>query len=195
MVYSSPDDGYGASMTSTGSRVAEKIKNLPYSIEVITSEMMDDLAFTDLGEDFAYVSSFGGFDAGSGNINLRGLGVGKQLRNGFLRIGVIDKANIERIEVIKGPSAAIYGESLPAGLINIVTKKPKTKPAYKLTTRVGTNDLFRVDAEACAEILAGFRRSTPRKTVSAAITRQPKPLASMSSVRMGPFIRRSAPHS
>ena len=148
MVYSSPDDGYGASMTSTGSRVAEKIKNLPYSIEVITSEMMDDLAFTDLGEDFAYVSSFGGFDAGSGNINLRGLGVGKQLRNGFLRIGVIDKANIERIEVIKGPSAAIYGESLPAGLINIVTKKPKTKPAYKLTTRVGTNDLFRVDAEA-----------------------------------------------
>lgn len=151
-VVASPDDGYGASMTNTGSRVAEKIKNLPYSIEVITSQMIDDLGITDFGDDFAYVSSFGGFDPGGGNINMRGMGVGKQLRNGFLRIGVVDKANIERIEVIKGPSAAIYGESLPAGLINIVTKKPKARDTYKLTTRVGTNDLFRVDAEATGAI-------------------------------------------
>jgi outer membrane receptor protein involved in Fe transport len=134
-------------MAATGSRVAEKIQNLPYAIEVITMEFIEDLGFTDLDDSFAYASSFGGFDSGSGNINMRGTGVGKQLRNGFLRIGVVNRANIERIEIIKGPSAAVYGECLPAGLVNIVTKKPKLKKTAKLATRMGSNNLFGFDAE------------------------------------------------
>lgn len=141
-------DSYTASETITGSRVAERIRNLPYAVNVLTSEFIEDFGFIDFGDDFAYTSSFGGFDPGGGSANVRGLAVGKSLRNGFLRIGVVDRANIDRIEIIKGPSAAVYGEALPSGLVNIITKKPKSRPGYKLALTTGTNELGRVDLEA-----------------------------------------------
>lgn len=147
-VRAEPADSYTASETITGSRVAEKIRLLPYPINVLTSEFIEDFGFFDFGDDFAYTSSLGGYDPGGGGANVRGLAVGKSLRNGFLRIGVTDRANVDRIEIIKGPSAAIYGEALPSGLINIVTKKPKSRPGYKLALTAGTNDLFRADVEA-----------------------------------------------
>ncbi|WP_164568876.1 TonB-dependent receptor plug domain-containing protein, partial [Pseudomonas viridiflava] len=36
-----------------------------------------------------------------------------------------DAANIERIEVLKGPAASLYGRGDPGGTVNIVTKKPQ----------------------------------------------------------------------
>lgn len=156
-VRAEPPDSYTASETITGSRVAEKIRNLPYTVNVLTSEFIEDFGFFDFGDDFAYTSSFGGYDPGGGSANVRGLAVGKSLRNGFLRIGVVDRANIDRIEVIKGPSAAVYGEALPSGLINIVTKKPRPRPGYRLALAGGTNDLGRVDLEATGPLGAGSR--------------------------------------
>lgn len=153
-VTADPSDSYTASETMTGSRVAEKIRNLPYTVNVLTSEFIEDFGFMDFGDDFAYTSSFGGYDPGGGSANVRGLAVGKSLRNGFLRIGVVDRGNIDRIEIIKGPSAAIYGEALPSGLINIITKKPKSKPGYKLAVTKGSFDLTRVDAEATGPLSA-----------------------------------------
>ncbi|HEY0945322.1 MAG TPA: TonB-dependent receptor [Opitutaceae bacterium] len=152
-VNAEPDGSYVASETVTGSRVAEKIKNLPYNVNVITSEFLEDFAFFDLDEDFAYTSSFGNMDAGGG-YTIRGFGATKALRNGFQRFGLIDRVNVDRIEVIKGPSAAVYGETRPGGLVNIVTKRPKTKPAYDLSVSVGTNDTFRTDVGATGPLTA-----------------------------------------
>ena len=42
-----------------------------------------------------------------------------------LEYNLIDPESIERIEVIRGPAAAIYGSESMAGMVNIVTKKPK----------------------------------------------------------------------
>jgi iron complex outermembrane receptor protein len=60
--------------------------------------------------------------------SMRGFAVQPTMMNGMPNIsnGTIDPANIENIEVIKGPSGTLYGGSLIAygGLINIVTKKP-----------------------------------------------------------------------
>ncbi|PTX97878.1 TonB-dependent receptor [Opitutus sp. ER46] len=145
-------DSYTASETITGSRVAEKIMNLPYTVNVLTAEFIEDFGFFDFDDDFAYTSSFGGYDSGGGSANVRGLAVGKSLRNGFMRIGVVDRGNVDRIEVIKGPSAAVYGEALPSGLINIVTKKPKLRPGYRLSVTGGTNDLARVDVDATGRL-------------------------------------------
>lgn len=60
--------------------------------------------------------------------SMRGFAVQPTLMNGMPNIsnGTIDPANIESVEVIKGPSGTLYGGSLISygGLINIVTKKP-----------------------------------------------------------------------
>ncbi|HVI45013.1 MAG TPA: TonB-dependent receptor [Chitinophaga sp.] len=65
---------------------------------------------------------------GGGYYNMRGFIVQSQLRNGVAGnvTSRIDAANLERIEVIKGPSATLFGSSLTSygGLINRVTKKP-----------------------------------------------------------------------
>ncbi|CDF80245.1 TonB-dependent siderophore receptor [Formosa agariphila KMM 3901] len=65
---------------------------------------------------------------GAGYYSLRGFSVQPQLVNGVpgLTNGTINAANIERIEVIKGPSATLFGSSVSSygGLINVVTKKP-----------------------------------------------------------------------
>lgn len=65
---------------------------------------------------------------GAGYYALRGFSVQPQLVNGLPGItnGAINPSNIERIEVIKGPSATLFGSTITSygGLINVVTKKP-----------------------------------------------------------------------
>jgi iron complex outermembrane recepter protein len=46
--------------------------------------------------------------------------------------------NIDRIEIVRGPSAAIYGDTAMAGVINIITKKGAKDPSARLTLSGGT---------------------------------------------------------
>lgn len=73
-------------------------------------------------------SSTGRGGDGAGYYSLRGFSVQPQLVNGLpgLTNGKINPANIERIEVLKGPSATLFGNAVSSygGLINVVTKKP-----------------------------------------------------------------------
>jgi outer membrane receptor protein involved in Fe transport len=64
-----------------------------------------------------------------GTYSLRGLTTFNNfyLRNGFYRQGMVDRVNTDRIEVIKGPNAALYGATNPAGMVNIVSKTPKPR--------------------------------------------------------------------
>lgn len=135
-------DSYIASESVTGSRVATPIKDLPFSINVITSEFLNDFDFFEIDSNVAYTSSLTGLDT-QGNYNLRGYGATFQLRNGFYRLGLIDRVNVDRIEVIKGPNAAIYGQTSPAGLVNIISKRPSAKASQRLSVSAGTNDLRR----------------------------------------------------
>jgi outer membrane receptor protein involved in Fe transport len=61
----------------------------------------------------------------------------------------IDAANLERIEVIKGPSGTLYGSSLSSygGLINRVTKKPYDKAGGEIGFSTGSYDLNRISAD------------------------------------------------
>lgn len=65
---------------------------------------------------------------GGGYYNARGFILQSQLRNGVAGnvTSKIDAANLEKIEVLKGPSATLFGSTLTSygGLINRVTKKP-----------------------------------------------------------------------
>ena len=137
------DRGYIASEAITGTRVATPIKDLPFSVSVITSEFMQDFDFFDIAGDMAYTANLNGVDT-QGNSNLRGYGATFSLRNGFYRLGLNDRVNTDRIEVIKGPNAAIYGSTSPAGLVNFVSKKPRFDTwSERLTLTAGSLDLMR----------------------------------------------------
>jgi outer membrane receptor protein involved in Fe transport len=144
-------DGYIASESVTGSRVATPIKDLPFTVNVMTSEFLNDFDFFDIDSNAAYTSSFSGLDT-QGNYNLRGFGATFQLRNGFYRLGLVDRVNVDRIEIIKGPNAAIYGQTSPAGLVNIITKRPETKQSQRLAVTGGSNNLVRAEANVGGSI-------------------------------------------
>ncbi|MDN3550368.1 TonB-dependent receptor [Mucilaginibacter aquaedulcis] len=85
---------------------------------------------------------------GGAYYNSRGFIVQSQLRNGIAGnvTSTIDAINLDRIEVIKGPSATLFGSTLTSygGLINRVTKKPYESFGGEVTFADGNYDFHRV---------------------------------------------------
>lgn len=67
---------------------------------------------------------------------------------GTLELSRITTKNIDRIEILKGPSSSLYGSEAMAGVINIITKNPKDGLTSSLTTRYGTNNNTDISVEA-----------------------------------------------
>jgi iron complex outermembrane receptor protein len=88
---------------------------------------------------------------GGSYFTLRGFTVQTSLRDGVagLITNTADAANLERLEVIKGPSGTLYGSSLISfgGLINRVTKKPFDGTAGEITYSGGSYDFNRVSVD------------------------------------------------
>lgn len=150
-VSSSKTNDYLAAESTTGTRVATKIQDLPFNVNVVTSEFLDDFAAVDFGDQLGYVSSFSQSEV-QGQYQLRGFVASAQLVDGFRRLGLVDKINVDRIEVIKGPAASIYGQVQPGGLVNIVTKKPKKKPEQSLQVQFGSLSYLRATASSTGPV-------------------------------------------
>jgi iron complex outermembrane recepter protein len=113
------------------------LKNIenPQVYSVISSELMKDQVVSNYSDALNNApgisklwSSTGREGDGAGYYSLRGFAVQPTLVNGLpgLTNGGLDVANIDRIEVVKGPSGTLFGSSVISygGLINTITKKP-----------------------------------------------------------------------
>ncbi|SFS11804.1 TonB-dependent siderophore receptor [Sphingomonas jatrophae] len=58
-----------------------------------------------------------------------------------------DPANVERVEVLKGPVGAVFGSVDPAGLVNIVTKKPQFRTGGVFTASAGSFATYRLEGD------------------------------------------------
>jgi outer membrane receptor protein involved in Fe transport len=150
-VKADPNRGYAPSETMTGSRVATKIVDLPYTVNVMTSEFLEDFGIFELADNITQIGSFTGLDIG-GNFNLRGFTATYQLRDGFFRLGRYGSSNIDRMEIIKGSNAAIYGRTSPGGMINMISKAPKDRQSEKLSYNFGSYDTQRITLEATGPV-------------------------------------------
>lgn len=111
----------------------------PQSVTVIPNTVINEQLATTLGEVLGNDSSL---TAGSKQrnrevFNLRGFELSSS--TGYLRDGHQHWSHyqqpietLESIEVIKGPSSILYGQSGPGGLVNMVTKKPTTKTLFNI---------------------------------------------------------------
>lgn len=93
---------------------------------------------------------------GSSYYALRGFEAQATMVNGLpgLTSGSLDPANIEQIEVVKGPSGTLFGSSLISygGLINTVTKKPYSGFGGEVSYTAGSFGLNRVTADINAPL-------------------------------------------
>lgn len=156
----SADDGYRATNALSGTRFDTSLLELPKPVDVITSEFIADIGALDLGEAVAYATSISQANASANdditgsNFNVRGFNTFTTYRNGFRHFGIIDPINIDRIEIIKGPSSVFSGPIEPGGTINTITKRPSTRASGSLALRYASYDSRRVEASATGPLNA-----------------------------------------
>lgn len=90
---------------------------------------------------------------------IRGFRNQRVFRNGLVAGGIsigeapeFDTANLQSVEVLKGPAAILFGRIEPGGMINVVTKRPEDTPHYSLEQRFGSYDFYRTEWDATGAI-------------------------------------------
>jgi len=156
--------GYTAAETMSGSRVKTQIADLPYTVNVLTSEFFSDFGIFTLSDNVTQIGNFTGLDIG-GNFNLRGFSSSNQLRDGFFRLGRYGSSNIDRMEIIKGSNAAIYGRTSPGGMVNFISKQPKAEEKQTLLYNYGDYGTQRVTLESTGPLLKELGRAACRERV------------------------------
>jgi iron complex outermembrane receptor protein len=148
---------YNRTRASSATKTDTPIFDTPVSIQVLPRAVMDDQKSTrvaDALENVSGVRAQSTLGAGGGFI-IRGFHTTNIYRNGLLTneggFGDYDAANLESIEVVKGP-AQLYGRTEPGGLISINTKKPLYTPYYSLEQQFGSYDLYRTQWDATGPI-------------------------------------------
>jgi outer membrane receptor protein involved in Fe transport len=117
---------YGASNMASATRTNTAIQNIPATINVINSNILADTDSFTLDQIARYTPGVTARINGSqDDLVIRGLPQLDHYEDGYLSPAIeTDMSIIDRIEIIKGPSASIGGASEAAGLFNYITKRP-----------------------------------------------------------------------
>ena len=151
-----PVDGYKASRSATATKTDTPIIDTPAAIQVIPRAVIEDQGARRLSDVVRNTSSVQASGANGGRNDLfliRGFAANRIARDGFLSASSfgdaaqLGLANVERVEVLKGPPSVLYGPADPGGLVNIVTKKPEAEPHYNLTGQAGSFDSYKSDID------------------------------------------------
>ncbi|WP_377130581.1 TonB-dependent siderophore receptor [Rufibacter roseus] len=145
---------YKSEYSFIGTKTATLVMDVPQTISTVTKELMEDQqAFTlnDVVKNVAGVNQYSSYDDltvrgfrngyESGFRLVNGLRSGYSFGNGFFRVPLT--VNLERVEVLKGPGAALFGDINPGGTINMVTKKPLEEDRKALSFTVGSFQTMR----------------------------------------------------
>ena len=145
---------------TAGTKTNTPIMETPLNVQVISKQVLKDQQVIRLSQALRNVSgvttgSNDGQDGGQNfkteNLTLRGFQSETYFRNGFrLQTGSASReiANVESVEVLKGPAAILYGLVEPGGMVNVTTKQPLATPYYGFTQQFGSYDLFRTTLDA-----------------------------------------------
>ena len=140
---------YTESTTSAGSKTPMNMKDLAGTVQVLNAAFIEDKRAQSLEDLYPYIvgmtrespaaSGFTlrGFTNNSTNTLLNNLTT-DGLPGGASRFGSPTTANVDRVEVLKGPLSVLYGSMNPGGIINIVTKQPQAVIGNSLTTTLAS---------------------------------------------------------
>ncbi|MEM7062510.1 MAG: TonB-dependent receptor [Cyanobacteria bacterium P01_B01_bin.77] len=151
VVTSEGKDDYFIPNASTATRTDTPLRDIPNSIQVIPRQVIEDqqaIALEEVLRNAAGVTFQGDDDGRDFRVGIRGFDGAPILRDGFRQFGfgansaAPEVANLERIEVLRGPASVLYGESEPGGVINLVTKKPLSEPYYNFQFQAGNRGLI-----------------------------------------------------
>ena len=151
-----------ANVVVTGSRIARPELDSPMPVSVITMEDMERIGIVSAEDALRLEPSIGsgigrynaqgqGFDGGMAAISLRNMGTNRSLtlvdgrrrvsgsaRSSAVDVNMIPSGMIERIEVVTGGAAAIYGADAVTGAVNVITRSDLE--GFQANVRYGISD-------------------------------------------------------
>lgn len=144
---------YVAPQSNTATRTDTPLIQVPQSVEVVTRKVIEDQRGVRVEQALRNVSGISLGDVGQSGIAAdvaycRGFPCG-YFKN-FLRnedqnqvLTYRDIANIQRLEVLKGPASVLYGRSEPGGIVNIITKQPLADRYASIDQIIGSYNYYR----------------------------------------------------
>jgi catecholate siderophore receptor len=143
---------YGVKATATATKTETDVKDIPQALTTVTAQQIEDQQLRSVGDLLLFVPG-ASYNAGEGNrdtIVLRG----NSSTADFFVDGVRDDVqyfrdfyNIERVEVLKGPNAMIFGRGGGGGIVNRVLKRPTLSPYGAFTGSADNWGDFRVSGD------------------------------------------------
>jgi len=130
--------GYRPDLISSATKTDSAIVDVPVAVSVVTEDVIADQNARSVREALRNVP---GVEAGpnAANVSVQEEFTIRGFENSFVNVNGVERrstgplsvANIESIEVIKGPSSVLTGQVAPGGFINIQTKRPQREAAYE----------------------------------------------------------------
>lgn len=151
-VFGQRDDAYRAKSTATATKTDTPLRDVPQAVTVITDELIRDQAMQTMADVIRYVPGVT-MGQGEGHRDAPTLR-GNASTADFYVDGVRDDVqyfrdlyNVERVEVLKGPNAMIFGRGGGGGVINRVMKKADWSTERYATIELGSWDHRRFGAD------------------------------------------------
>lgn len=168
-----PVQGYIAENSAAGTKTDTPILVTPRSISVVTRDEMDDRGVQNVVDAVSYTAGVltgaYGYDPRFDDIYLRGFPVtsrgdyrdGLSQASGNFAYWRTETYGLERIDIIKGPAAALYGQTVPGGLIDRISKMPLDRNFAEAEVQIGDPEwyqaAFDLNAKGNADGSALFR--------------------------------------
>ncbi len=121
----------------TANKIEENLQKVPQSISVLDKEIIEEKGIKDIVDVINQIPNMTNHEVYGHSANFRGLNTSMFTGNNPIVIYVdgvpmmhrysfdVPLANVERIEVLRGPQGTLYGKDAIGAVINIITKKPK----------------------------------------------------------------------
>jgi iron complex outermembrane receptor protein len=153
-------ESYKVDQATTATRTDTPIMDTPFSVQVVPAQVMKDQQSVRLDTALNNISGVYANQSLSlfESYNLRGFETfdhyreGVRFQSALSQAGRREMANLERIEVLKGPASILYGRIQPGGMINLVTKKPQADSYYSIQQQVGSYDFYRTAFDATSKL-------------------------------------------
>ncbi|MEX1220535.1 MAG: TonB-dependent siderophore receptor [Idiomarina sp.] len=134
---------YRQNESSVATRTSTPIEEIPQSVQVLTEELINDQAARQITDLYRSISGVNGFSYSG--VTFRGFRQDEILYDGvrgdpFNGFAVPQLFNIGQIQILKGPSGAMFGSGQPGGIINYVTKKPTAVAERSIELGLGNDD-------------------------------------------------------
>jgi catecholate siderophore receptor len=154
-------DSYAIQRSVTATKTDTALVDVPQAVSVITRELIDDQAMQSIADVTRFVPGVG-IAQGEGNRDTPVMR-GNSTTADFFVDGVRDDVqylrdlyNVDRVEVLKGPNAMIFGRGGSGGLINRVSKQALGRDLRELTLQAGSDSHFRATLDYGAAATAAF---------------------------------------